>query len=239
MLRHDDDATLSATETDDASSPLLRASPSPRTSVTAASAASSSSRNPGAHRHRHGLKRDLKGGTFSASRLDTNANYTDGGGDGEHDDDDYDYYSYAYAYGPAGGLAGLRANTYALRCAVFASIGGLTFGYDQGVIANVLVMDDFVARWPVGPWERGLMSTSPSQFRYLVFWARETLTAFFFFFGRDNQLRCSSWDVCLARSARVCWRIGVRGGRLSRLRVVRVVLLYVRVRTPRFLPLWS
>jgi hypothetical protein len=73
------------------------------------------------------------------------------GGDGER------YYSYAYAYGPAG-LAGLRANTYALGCAVFASIGGLTFGYDQGVIANVLVMQDFVARWPVGAWERGLMS---------------------------------------------------------------------------------
>ena len=72
------------------------------------------------------------------------------------------YYSYAYAYGPAG-LAGLRANTYALRCAAFASIGGLTFGYDQGVIANVLVMDDFVARWPIGPWERGLMSTSPRR----------------------------------------------------------------------------
>jgi len=68
-----------------------------------------------------------------------------------------DSYTYTYAYGPAG-LAGLRANAYALRCAVFASLGGLTFGYDQGVIANVLVMSDFVARWPVGAWERGLMS---------------------------------------------------------------------------------
>jgi hypothetical protein len=65
---------------------------------------------------------------------------------------------YSYAYGPTG-LAGLRSNTYTLYCAVFASLGGLTFGYDQGVIANVLVMDDFVARWPVGAWERGLMST--------------------------------------------------------------------------------
>jgi hypothetical protein len=71
------------------------------------------------------------------------------------------HYSYTYAYGPAG-LAGLRANTYALRCAVFASIGGLTFGYDQGVIANVLVMEDFVTRWPVGPWELGLMSAYAS-----------------------------------------------------------------------------
>jgi len=70
--------------------------------------------------------------------------------DGEH-------HSYSYTYGPTG-LAGLRANTYTLRCAVFASLGGLTFGYDQGVIANVLVMEDFVMRWPIGPWERGLMS---------------------------------------------------------------------------------
>ncbi|KAH9041641.1 general substrate transporter [Lactarius pseudohatsudake] len=68
--------------------------------------------------------------------------------DGEH---------YSYAYGPTG-LAGLCANTYTLRCAMFASIGGLTFGYDQGVIANVLVMKDFRTRWPVGPWELGLMT---------------------------------------------------------------------------------
>ncbi|KAI0300838.1 hypothetical protein BC826DRAFT_1090192 [Russula brevipes] len=82
---------------------------------------------------------DLRGGTLSVRA------------DGE------DHYSYTYAYGPAG-LAGLRGNTYALRCAVFASLGGLTFGYDQGVIANVLVMEDFVARWPIGAWERGLMT---------------------------------------------------------------------------------
>jgi hypothetical protein len=75
---------------------------------------------------------------------------------------DGENYSYSYTYGPTG-LAGLLANTYALRCAVFASLGGLTFGYDQGVIANVLVMEDFVTRWPIGPWERGLMST-PAPF---------------------------------------------------------------------------
>ena len=76
----------------------------------------------------------------------------DGGG-GEH------HYSYAYAYRPVG-LAGLRVNIYALHCAVFTLVGGLTFRYDQGVIANMLVMEDFVVRWPIGPWERGLMSTS-------------------------------------------------------------------------------
>jgi hypothetical protein len=34
---------------------------------------------------------------------------------------------YTYAYGP-GGFAGLLHNRVALACAVFASIGGLTFG---------------------------------------------------------------------------------------------------------------
>jgi hypothetical protein len=87
----------------------------------------------------HAGRQNLRGGTLSVVP------------DGEQ------HYSYTYAYGPTG-LAGLRANTYALRCAVFASLGGLTFGYDQGVIANVIVMEDFVARWPIGPWELGLMS---------------------------------------------------------------------------------
>ncbi|GJE98666.1 MFS monosaccharide transporter [Phanerochaete sordida] len=65
--------------------------------------------------------------------------------------------SYTYAYGPSG-LAGLFHNSFALRAAVFASLGGLLFGYDQGVIANILVMKEFLARWPVGPWEKGLMT---------------------------------------------------------------------------------
>ncbi|KAG6378541.1 general substrate transporter [Boletus reticuloceps] len=43
---------------------------------------------------------------------------------------------------------------------MFASIGGLSFGYDQGVIANVLVMRDFLDRWPVGPWEKGSITAA-------------------------------------------------------------------------------
>ncbi|EMD32938.1 hypothetical protein CERSUDRAFT_118367 [Gelatoporia subvermispora B] len=70
-----------------------------------------------------------------------------------------DGHSYTYAYGP-GGIRGLLHNYYALGCAVFASIGGLTFGYDQGVIANVLVMKDFTQRWPIGPWEKGVMTAA-------------------------------------------------------------------------------
>lgn len=70
-----------------------------------------------------------------------------------------DSYTYTYRYGPPG-VAGLLCNKYTFACALFASIGGLTFGYDQGVIANVLVMRDFLERWPdVGPWEKGVMST--------------------------------------------------------------------------------
>ncbi|KAN0097637.1 General substrate transporter [Tylopilus felleus] len=65
--------------------------------------------------------------------------------------------SYSYCYGPPG-ITGLLRNRYAAACAIFASIGGLSFGYDQGVIANILVMRDFLARWPVGPWEKGLMT---------------------------------------------------------------------------------
>jgi hypothetical protein len=99
--------------------------------------------------HTKQLELNLRGGTLSVHP------------DGEN-------YSYSYTYGPTG-LAGLLANTYALRCAVFASIGGLTFGYDQGVIANVLVMDDFVTRWPIGPWERGLMSARSLSFVFFFF----------------------------------------------------------------------
>ncbi|TFK33820.1 general substrate transporter [Crucibulum laeve] len=65
--------------------------------------------------------------------------------------------SYTYSYGPAG-LSGLKHNKYALICALFASIGGLEFGYDQGVIANVLVMQDFMQRWPVTPLQKGIMT---------------------------------------------------------------------------------
>ncbi|KAF7316583.1 MFS domain-containing protein [Mycena indigotica] len=65
--------------------------------------------------------------------------------------------SYTYSYGPPG-LIGLWHNYYAFLCAVFASIGGLSFGYDQGVIANVLVMEDFVGRWPITPLQKGALT---------------------------------------------------------------------------------
>ncbi|KAH8110541.1 general substrate transporter [Phellopilus nigrolimitatus] len=64
---------------------------------------------------------------------------------------------YSYAYGP-GGVAGLRHNYYTLVSAIFASIGGLLFGYDQGVIANVLVMKEFRQRWAMSDWQEGVMT---------------------------------------------------------------------------------
>lgn len=50
-----------------------------------------------------------------------------------------DGHTYTYSYGPKG-LAGLRHNYYALVCAFFASIGGLDFGYDQGVVRYLLLL---------------------------------------------------------------------------------------------------
>ncbi len=44
-----------------------------------------------------------------------------------------DGHAYTYSYGPKG-LAGLFSNQYTLWCVIFASIGGLSFGYDQGVV---------------------------------------------------------------------------------------------------------
>ncbi|KAI9044111.1 sugar porter family MFS transporter [Aspergillus affinis] len=54
-------------------------------------------------------------------------------------------------YGPAG-LAGLVANPFVFMCAACSTLGGLVFGYDQGVVSVILVMDQFLERFPeVGP----------------------------------------------------------------------------------------
>ncbi|KAF9515364.1 hypothetical protein BS47DRAFT_1372035 [Hydnum rufescens UP504] len=49
-------------------------------------------------------------------------------------------------------------NRYVLCCGLFASIGGLTFGYDQGVIANLLVMEDFQRQFPASPLQQGALT---------------------------------------------------------------------------------
>lgn len=51
------------------------------------------------------------------------------------------------AYGP-NGVAGLLNSGYVLGAAALASIGGLSFGYDQGVISIINVMDEFHQVFP-------------------------------------------------------------------------------------------
>ncbi|GAB5590991.1 hypothetical protein Unana1_05891 [Umbelopsis nana] len=56
-----------------------------------------------------------------------------------------------------GGLKGLIANPFVFATAVFASLGGMLFGYDQGVISGVLVMPHFMDRFPLNPTEKGFV----------------------------------------------------------------------------------
>ena len=51
------------------------------------------------------------------------------------------------AYGPAG-FAGLFTNPYTLLFAAFISLGGVLFGYDQGVVSVILTENQFLARFP-------------------------------------------------------------------------------------------
>lgn len=49
-------------------------------------------------------------------------------------------------YGPSG-FKGVFNSSYATLCAAFAALGGMVFGYDQGVVSVILVMPQFLSRF--------------------------------------------------------------------------------------------
>lgn len=46
------------------------------------------------------------------------------------------------------GIRGLFSSPFVAFCSAFAAVGGLLFGYDQGVISVTLVMEHFLDRFP-------------------------------------------------------------------------------------------
>lgn len=51
-------------------------------------------------------------------------------------------------HGRTAGIRGLANNKYVFGCAIFASMGGFLFGYDQGVMSNILTTQNFGAHFP-------------------------------------------------------------------------------------------
>ena len=58
------------------------------------------------------------------------------------------------------GFAGLMQSKYVVACALFSSIGGLIFGYDQGIVSAILVMPHFRSLFPLSPLMTGMLTSS-------------------------------------------------------------------------------
>lgn len=89
----------------------------------------------------------------------------DGFGIAEHEELSQKSPSYPHAtvegtsYGPSG-VRGLLSSGYVFGAAALASLGGFSFGYDQGVISIVNVMDEFHGQFPqaVSSFGKGFMT---------------------------------------------------------------------------------
>lgn len=70
-----------------------------------------------------------------------------GAASSEHEDVVVDIFAEDVAYGPDG-LRGLLGSSYVFGAAFLASLGGFSFGYDQGVISVINVMEQFHGTFP-------------------------------------------------------------------------------------------